>query len=77
MKPPYKSQNNAWYTKSLFREQAAFYTNDRKIIDPVFTLYNDSPGLINARKTFVELGDPSGYKWAMLYLGDYEHGEFL
>jgi len=48
-----------------------------RLIQPVFTLHDDKKGLINARKTFVELGDPTGYKWAMKYLGDYNHWKEL
>lgn len=78
MKPPYKTPTNSWYTKSLFWEQASMYDAARKTECPIiFTLYNDRAGLVNARKTFVELGDPSGYKWAMKYLGDYEHWRVL
>lgn len=78
MNPPYKTPTNSWFTKALFYEQYNMYTIEKRpSIKPVFTLYNDQPGLINARKTFVELGDPSGYKWAIKYLGDYDHWRFL
>lgn len=77
-KPPYKSSNNRWLTKALFWDQLQnTHVSDRYELPPVFTLYGDRPGLINARKTFVELGDPTGYKWAMKYLGDYDHWQAL
>lgn len=44
---------------------------------PVFSLHDDRPGLINARKTFIDLGDPSGYKWAISYLGSWIHWQKL
>lgn len=48
-----------------------------KSYSAVFSLYEDKPGLINCRTTFVEFGDPTGYKWAMTYLKDYAHWEWL
>lgn len=73
MKPqkPYRSEKGHWLSTILFYETHADRYNDKW--QPVFTLNKDHPGLINARKTFVELCDPTGYKWAMLYLGDYAH----
>lgn len=78
-KPPYKTANNRWWTTGLFWDRVRnTYTEDRSDdFDPIFTLYHDHPKYINARKTFVELGDPSGYKWAMQYLGDYDHWRAL
>lgn len=34
-------------------------------------------GYINARTTFIELQDPTGYKWAQKYLASWEHMERL
>jgi hypothetical protein len=45
--------------------------------DPVFSLHTDQPGLINCRKTFLSLRDPTGYLWAVKYLGSWEHWEYL
>lgn len=73
MKPPYKAPNNTWYTRALFLEVAVLQKKTEWTIQPVFTLRHDKEGLINGRKTFVELGDPTGYKWAMKYLGDWDH----
>lgn len=73
LKPPYKAPNNTWYTRALFLEIAQLQKKDDRPIQPVFTLRHDKEGLINGRKTFVELGDPTGYKWAMKYLGDWDH----
>lgn len=41
--------------------------------DPMFTLHHDRPGLINLRRVYVELGDPTGYQLATRYLEDYSH----
>lgn len=46
---------------------------DTRSVEPVFSLYEDRPGLINARTTFVALGDPTGYEWANKYLGSWRH----
>lgn len=73
LKPPYKAPGGQWYTKSLFYEVWLTYPQELKVVEPPFTLYADRPGMINARKTFVALNDPTGYKWAIEYLGDWEH----
>jgi hypothetical protein len=77
LKPPYRNAVNARYTRLLFWEQWHVLEKSLQTIEPPFTLYDDKPGKINARTTFVELGDPTGYKWAIKYLGDYEHWKFL
>lgn len=48
-------------------------TLEDRVIPCVFSLHQDIPGLVNAQRTFVELGDPTGYKWAIKYLGDWNH----
>ena len=75
--PPYKNHQNQWYTATLFYEMWVDLLVQNRVYDPVFSLFEDRPGLINARKTFVELGDPTGYKWAIQYLGDYRHWQRL
>lgn len=79
LKPPYKTINNRWLTTSLFWERYWNISEKErpKDVEAVFSLYDDKPGLVNCRKTFVELGDPTGYKWAIQYLGDYEHWQTL
>lgn len=77
MTPPYKSSNGQWYTVSLFHEMSRERPIEIRACEPVFSFEEDRPGLINCRKTFVEVGDPTGYKWAMQYLGSYEHFERL
>ena len=64
-----KGLNGTFPTASLFLGVDGNITD----IEPVFTLFDDYPGLVNARTTFLELGDPTGYLWAMKYLGSMEH----
>lgn len=69
--PPYKGESGAFLTRGLFYEADGFY-------DPnaVFS-FKGKEGYIDARKTFVELDDPTGYQWAVKYLGSVEHWERL
>lgn len=77
-KPPYKGKHNIWFTASLFWETWKARNSQHRSCDPVFTLYDDhQPGLICFRTTFVEIGDTTGYKWAMKYLGDWQHWQKL
>jgi len=69
----YTNGNGIRYTQCLFWEEWIKLPEERRAINPPFTLYNDKPGLVNGRTTFVDMGDPTGYTWAMKYLGDYEH----
>jgi hypothetical protein len=72
---PYKNDRGQWYSRALFWETYVCLAEDSRPANfkPVFSLSSDKEGLINARKTFVEVGDPSGYRWAIKYLGDWEH----
>lgn len=72
--PPYKDTKGRWLTRSLFADHD--YANP-DVIEAPFTLTQDMPGKVNAHKTFVAMGDPTGYDWAIKYLGSYEHWEFL
>lgn len=75
-KPPYRTQDNRWITRSLFYEQFVLYPQQCNY-EPRFTLGYDIPGLVNARQTFIELRDPTGYKWAIKYLGSWDHWTYL
>lgn len=77
--PPYKGTNNSWLTASIFwsRQDSALYANQFRGNETIFSLYSDKPDHINCRKTFVSLEDPTGYKWALEYLGDWEHWQAL
>jgi hypothetical protein len=76
LKPPYKNEGNNWYTAQLFKEKAERLPVSMRSIEPVFS-FNGFPGYIDARKTFVELRDPTGVKWAKKYLGSVEHFRVL
>lgn len=75
-KPPYKNERNNWLTRTLFDVVPGNH-GEPEYYEPIFTLYDDKEGLVNVRKTFVELGDPTGYKWAMAYLDSWEHWRIL
>lgn len=62
-----------WLTEALFYERVFDRAKDRLICEPKFSLYDNRPGLINCRTTFVDLRDPTGRKWALAYLGDWNH----
>lgn len=72
-KPPYKGESGAWLTEALFYQTTFDRPKDRLKYEPVFDLYDERPGLINCRTTFVSLKDPTGRKWALTYLGDWNH----
>lgn len=77
MKPPYKSVNN-YFTVALFAEmQHRTADTSAGKISPVFSLYSDMPGLINAQQTFIDERDPTGYRWAMKYLKSWKHWQLL
>jgi hypothetical protein len=77
MKPPYRTDQNIWLTSSLFHEVTSRRMHDQRSGEAVFSLYEDIPGLINARKTFIALGDPTGYQWAVTYLDSWQHFQKL
>jgi len=73
-KPPYKSSQGQWYKRALFQDIVSeLAIEDRAAIAPIFTLHEERPGFICARKTFVEERDPTGRAWALKYLGDWNH----
>ena len=43
----------------------------------MYTLMHDYPGLVNFRRVYVQLADPTGYKLSQLYLEDYDHWTLL
>lgn len=75
-KPPYKGLSGAFLTRTLFKDMHIKFP-DLTEYEAIFSLDDDIPGLINCRKTFIALRDPTGYKWAMKYLNSYEHFEKL
>ena len=78
-KAPYPFRNGSTYiTQLLFYEMAYKVEVVKRVVPPIFSLYRDIDGLINAQKAFVELGDPTGYKFTQEYLGgDMKHWEAL
>ena len=71
--PPYKDPAGNWRKSSIFKGAPGNLTKPCY----VFTLWGDEPGLINAHTTFVAMMDPTGYEWAMKYLGSFQHWEAL
>lgn len=65
--------NNTFRTASLFLERWQLLPPTAKHRQPLFSLHSDVEGLINAQATFVEEGDPTGYKWSQKYIGGYPH----
>jgi hypothetical protein len=59
-------------TAALFLEAPG-----EKGADVKFSLHNDVEGLVNARRSFVHEGDPTGYTWALKYLDSYKQFERL
>lgn len=73
----YKGLNNVWMTQSLFWDMWVQLVPKNRHRDPVFTFDSDRPGLINFKRTFVEEGDITGYKWSIKYLESYDHWLYL
>lgn len=74
----FKNTMNNFLTSSLFLEASKDMPIQNRSGEPIFSLHEDVPGLINARKTFLALEDPTGYLWAMKYLnGSYDHWQRL
>jgi hypothetical protein len=79
--PPYKSPRGQYYTQALFYEH--YKANAKRASTlPVFCLKPhkvpvEEYGCIVFHDTFVEEGDPTGYRWAMKYLGRWRVWERL
>lgn len=72
--PPYKDVMGRYLTQALFLE--CYTGNDR--YEPVFTLKeHDYKGLPSIRRLFLECDDPTGYEFAIKYLGSYAHWKEL
>lgn len=67
----YKDSMGRWLRRELFIDAPINHSDGSR--PPVFCLFGERPGLISAQKTFVQEGDPTGYRWAMKYLGAFEH----
>lgn len=65
-------------TSLLFYEEYVKIHQEDRAHPPLFSLYSDHEGLINCRKTFIEVADPTGYRWVQQYLdGDTEFFDLL
>lgn len=68
----FKSGSGKYYTRQLFWEEFIDLPLEKRTREPLFSLYNDKPGMINFGKVYVRCADPSGYKVAQEVLeGDY------
>ena len=76
MSRKYRTSTNAWYTRQLFYEPWSKLNKEAQVAEPVFS-FTGRPGYIDAHTTFVNLGDPTGYKWAIEFLESYQHFEVL
>lgn len=77
MEAPYIAGNGHFYTAAIFLEawKPNQFNNSQvseRPVEAVFSL-NGEPGYIDARATFLELEDPTGYKWAIQYLKSWKH----
>lgn len=72
MMPPYKSKTGGYYTLALFHEPWQSQPESERPIPAVFS-FNAREGLIDARKSFIELRDPTGYLWSQKYLKSWDH----
>lgn len=75
----FRGDSNSLLGGSLFYERYIEMVNPAN--KPLFSLFTDrvfeGRPLINCQKTFVELDDPTGYKWATTYLESWEHWQVL
>lgn len=70
-------KNNGLYTIQLFWDHQQQMPEDRKLIEPMYTLHNDVKGMINFRKEYIRDMDPTGFKTANRLLENYEHWNLL
>ena len=69
----FRNDNNQRYTKQLFHEQNVQVQEGVRAINPIFSLHDDKPGLINFRKEYVADEDPTGFTTASRLLENYDH----
>ena len=70
---PYKGTNGIWLTEALFFDRMTVKPTDQWPVQPLFTFFEKRPDYRCAMDDFVALEDPTGYLWAMKYLGDWNH----
>lgn len=73
--PPYLDGSNRFLTEALFLEAIRIKKLEHRKVHPIFSLSTRKvyEGLVPFYQSFVEIGDPTGYKWAEKYLGSWEH----
>lgn len=72
----FRGGNNIRYTQQLFYEPSMEMGN-RRVIEPMYSLYDDVEGLINFGKEYVKDMDPTGYKTSLRLLENYDHWQQL
>lgn len=76
LKKPFRNGSGNYMTRALFHQIGLNIAGSE--IEPIFTLSGPhKPGTLSARETFLELGDPTGYKWANKYLDGWPHWQVL
>lgn len=75
IEPPYRSKTGGWYTQALFLEVWKTPEEERPL--PAVFSFHGREGYIDARKTFIELRDPTGYLWSQKYLKSWHHFSLL
>lgn len=70
--PLYKDSINRFYTNQLFIDKIEGSGYQFKYRPP-FSLHDQREGFICAKDTFVAVGDPTGYLWALKYLKSWDH----
>lgn len=73
--PLYLDGSNRFLTEALFLEAIRIKKLEHRKVHPIFSLSTRKvyEGLVPFYQSFVEIGDPTGYKWAEKYLGSWEH----
>jgi hypothetical protein len=69
---PLRGANRNFLTASMFVEIWEQATIKAADVEPVFSL-RGRPGFIDARQSFLDLRDPTGVRWAEVYLEGIEH----
>lgn len=68
----FKNDMGVYFTSQLFMEKSTNLPIEARTTTPVFSLYGGYEGVVDCRKTFLELRDPTGWKWVQEYLdGDW------
>lgn len=72
-----KDKMRRFRTRSLFKEM--WNTTQNKGLPPLFTLRaeEDTDGLIAIKRIYLEIGDPTEYKFAKAVFGDHKHWRHL